>query len=59
MFKALDKDNSGSLTQKELRPLLKKLSKKQKKKLFRYIDSDNSGDIDLGEFRKYFSHHTK
>jgi len=53
-FKAIDKDNSGSITVGELGQLSAAMSKKKCEALMKKLDADGDGKITLEEFRALF-----
>ena len=62
MFRALDEDGSGSLDRVELETLLSRLgypmSKGEVDKLMAQMDEDGSNEVDLAEFRAWWSRQT-
>jgi len=53
-FSALDKDNSGYISSKELRKLSAKLSEEELQGLMMKLDSDGDGQLSLEEFKVLF-----
>jgi len=53
-FKALDKDGSGYITEKEMRKLSSKLSSTELDAIMKKLDSDGDGKLTFEEFKKMF-----
>ena len=56
LFKRLDKDESGALSRREIRPLARRM-KFSAAALFKRMDRDGNGKINFSEFAVYMRKH--